>query len=364
MSRFGALGTRRTALKAGLAGALAAPALASAQQNYRWRMTTTWPAGLPFYQVGPGSAQAFAERCDKMSGGRIKIQIFAAGELLPAFEGFDAVSNGTVELNHGVSYFWSGKTFAAQYFATVPFGMSFQGHYAWLQFGGGNQLWEEVYKPLNVMPFAAGCSGVQMTGWFKKEIKSLADLKGLKMRIPGLAGRIYAAQGVEVRQLPGGEIFPALERGVIDAAEFVGPFLDARLGMQNAAKNYYASGWHEPSTVSEIVMQRKIWDALPPDLKEIVRAAADATNQEGLFLLEARNADALDQLVNRDKVIVRQLPAEVVTALRKTTGEVLNEAAAKDAMTKKVHDSFFTFKKKHDRWSEISDETFLSKSRG
>ncbi|MBC7938357.1 MAG: ABC transporter substrate-binding protein, partial [Chitinophagaceae bacterium] len=203
------LRSRRSAIKsgvAGVAGVLAVPAMAQAQQTYRWRMTTTWPAGLPFYQVGPGSAQAFAERCDKMSGGRIKIQIFAAGELLPAFEGFDAVSAGTVELNHGVSYFWSGKTFAAQYFATVPFGMSFLGHYAWLQFGGGNQLWEEVYKPLNVMPFAAGCSGVQMTGWFKKELKSLADLKGLKMRIPGLAGRIYAAHGVEVRQLPGGEI--------------------------------------------------------------------------------------------------------------------------------------------------------------
>jgi len=189
-----------------------------------------------------------------------------------------------------VSYFWSGKTFAAQYFATVPFGMSFLGHYAWLQFGGGNALWEETYRPLNVVPFAAGCSGVQMTGWFKKEIRSLADLKGVKMRIPGLAGRIYSALGVEVRQLPGGEIFPALERGVIDAAEFVGPFLDARLGLQNAAKTYYASGWHEPSTVSEIVIQRKIWEALPADLKDIVRAAADATNQEGLFLLEARPA--------------------------------------------------------------------------
>jgi TRAP-type mannitol/chloroaromatic compound transport system substrate-binding protein len=343
---------------------MGAPMVASAQQSYRWRMTTTWPGGLPFYQTGPGSAAAFAERCDTMSGGRIKIQVFAAGELLPAFEGFDAVSNGNVELNHGVSYFWSGKTFAAQYFATVPFGMSFMGHYAWLQFGGGNQLWEETYKPLNVVPFAAGCSGVQMTGWFKKEVKSLADLKGIKMRIPGLAGRIYASLGVEVRQLPGGEIFPALERGVIDAAEFVGPYLDSRLGMQNAAKNYYASGWHEPSTVSEIVLQRKIWDALPADLKEIVRAAADATNQEGLFLLEARNADALEQLVNRDKVIVRQLPDDVIKALRGATTSVLNEAAAKDALTRKVHDSFFAFKKKHDRWSAISEETFLTRSRG
>jgi TRAP-type mannitol/chloroaromatic compound transport system substrate-binding protein len=363
MNRSSNLG-RRTALKAGIAGALAVPAAAHAQQTYRWRMTTTWPAGLPFYQVGPGSAAAFAERCDKMSNGRIKIQVFAAGELLPAFEGFDAVSNGTVELNHGVSYFWSGKTFAAQYFATVPFGMSYLGHYAWLNFGGGNQLWEETYRPLNVVPFAAGCSGVQMTGWFKKEIRGLADLKGVKMRIPGLAGRIYASLGVEVRQLPGGEIFPALERGVIDAAEFVGPFLDARLGLQNAAKNYYASGWHEPSTVSEIVIQRKIWDSLPADLKEIVRAAADATNQEGLYLLEARNADALDTLVAKDKVNVRSLPADVIKALRTVTGDVLNDAAKKDAQTRKVHESFFAFKRKHDKWSEISEESFLVNSRG
>ena len=358
---------RRHFARAGIAGAaattLAAPMIARAQPTYRWRMTTTWPAGLPFYQVGPGSAQAFAERVDRMSQGRIKIQVFAAGELLPAFEGFDAVSNGTVELNHGVSYFWAGKTFAAQYFATVPFGMSFQGHYAWLNFGGGMQLWEETYRPLNVVPFAAGCSGVQMTGWFKKEIKSLADLKGLKMRIPGLAGRIYAGLGVEVRQLPGGEIFPALERGVIDAAEFVGPFLDARLGLQNAAKNYYASGWHEPSTVSEIVIQRKLWDSLSPDLKEIVKAAADATNQEGLFLLEARNADALDQLVNRDKVAVRSLPMDVIKSLRTASADILAEAGRRDPQTKKVHDSFFAFKKKHDRWSEISEEQFLVNSR-
>lgn len=348
---------------AGALATLAAPSISHAQANYRWRMTTTWPAGLPFYQVGPGSAAAFAERVDKMSSGRIKIQVFAAGELLPAFEGFDAVSNGTIELNHGVSYFWSGKTFAAQYFATVPFGMSFMGHYAWLNFGGGNALWEETYRPLNVMPFAAGCSGVQMTGWFKKEIRSLADLKGVKMRIPGLAGRIYSSLGVEVRQLPGGEIFPALERGVIDAAEFVGPFLDARLGLQNAAKNYYASGWHEPSTVSEIVIQRKLWDGLPADLKDIVRAAADATNQEGLFLLEARNADALDTLVAKDKVAVRALPADVVKALRAASGDVLNDAARKDAQTRKVHESFFAFKKKHDKWSEISEESFLANAR-
>ena len=255
-------------------------------------MTTTWPAGLPFYQVGPGSAATFAERVDKRSNSRIKIQVFAAGELLPAF--------------------------AAQYVATVPVGMSVLGHCAWLPFGGGNALWEETYRPLKVVPFAAGCSGVQTTGWFKKEIRSLADRKGVKMRIPGLAGRIYSALGVEVRQLPGGENFPALERGVIDAAEFVVPFLDARLGLQNAAKNYYASGWHEPSTVSEIVIQRKIWEALP---------------------------------------------ADVVKALRATTADVLNEAAKKDPQTRKVHELFFAFKRKHDKWSEISEESVLVNAR-
>jgi TRAP-type mannitol/chloroaromatic compound transport system substrate-binding protein len=221
--------------RAGVRGVGAAGALADRVRhlvNFRWRMTTTWPAGLPFYQVGPGSAATFAERVDKRSNSRIKIQVFAAGELLPAF--------------------------AAQYVATVPVGMSVLGHCAWLPFGGGNALWEETYRPLKVVPFAAGCSGVQTTGWFKKEIRSLADRKGVKMRIPGLAGRICSALGVEVRQLPGGENFPALERGVIDAAEFVVPFLDARPGLPNAGKNNHASGWHEPSTVSEIVIQRKI----------------------------------------------------------------------------------------------------------
>ena len=213
------------------------------------------------------------------------------------------------------------------------------------------------------MPFAAGCSGVQMTGWFRKEIKGPADLKGLNMRIPGLVVRIYAALGVEVRQLPGGEIFPALERGVIDAAEFVGPFPDARPGMQNAAKNYYASGWHEPSTVSEIVMQRKIWDALPTELRRIVRAAADATNLKSLFLLEAPNADALDPLLNRDKLTVRQLPDEVVNALRKTTTDVLNDAAGKDAMTKKCTTRSSPSRKSTTRGSEISYQHYSARTK-
>jgi TRAP-type mannitol/chloroaromatic compound transport system substrate-binding protein len=173
------------------------------------------------------------------------------------------VRAGTVEMNHANSYFWTGKTFAAQYFTAVPFGLNFQGMNGWLYDGGGIELWNEVYAPFGMVAMPCGNTGVQMTGWFKKEIKSVADLKGLKMRIPGLAGKVYASLGVDVKVLPGGEIFPALERGVIDAAEFVGPFQDRRLGLQKAAKYYYTTGWHESATVSELLINKAAWDKLP-----------------------------------------------------------------------------------------------------
>ncbi|MBX6393122.1 MAG: TRAP transporter substrate-binding protein, partial [Burkholderiales bacterium] len=331
---------RRGFLKKGLAagaaaGSLGFPMIAKAQTKFQWKMTTTWPAGTPFYQSGPGSAEAFAKRVAEMSDGRLTIKVFAAGELLPAFEGFDACSAGVVEMNHGVSYYWAGKTFAAQYFATVPFGMSFNGQHSWLQFGGGNELWREVYKPFKVIPFAIGCSGVQMTGWFKRPVNSVNDLKGLKMRIPGLAGKVYAELGVDVKLLPGGEIFPALERGVIDAAEWVGPYLDQRLGLQNAAKNYYTTGWHEPSTTSELVVNEAAYNKLPKDLQAIIKAAADATNQEGLLFLESKNAVALDELVNKHGVKIARLPDDVIKRLREVSYDIFAQAAAKDPMVKK-----------------------------
>lgn len=354
---------RRGFLKHGLAagaaaGTLGFPMIAKAQSKFDWKMTTTWPAGTPFYQSGPGSAEAFAKRVADMSNGRLNIKVFAAGELLPAFEGFDACSAGVVEMNHGVAYYWAGKTFASQYFGTVPFGMSFNGQHSWLYHGGGLDLWREIYKPFKVVPFPIGCTGVQMTGWFKRELGGVNDLKGLKMRIPGLAGRAYADLGVDVKLLPGGEIFPALERGVIDAAEWVGPFLDQRLGLQNAAKFYYTTGWHEPSTTSELVINEAAWGKLPKDLQAIVQAAADATNQEGLLFLEQKNAVALDELVSKDGVKISRLPDDVIKRLREVSMDIFSEAAGKDAMVKKVHDSYFDFKKKHDGWNQISETTF------
>lgn len=346
------------------AAALAFPMVASAQQSFNWKMTSAYPKGSPFYMDGPGSATDLAKRINDMSGGRLKIQVFGAGELIPAFEGFDAVRAGTVEMNHANSYFWTGKTFAAQYFTAVPFGLNFQGMNGWLYDGGGIDLWNEVYAPFGMVAMPCGNTGVQMTGWFKKEIKSVADLKGLKMRIPGLAGKVYANLGVDVKVLPGGEIFPALERGVIDAAEFVGPYQDRRLGLQKAAKYYYTTGWHEAATVSELLINKAAWDKLPKDLQAIVSNAAAACNVISEGWCQKANSEAMEDLVKNQKVIAKPLPDSVIKALRSETEKVLAEAVAKDPLVKKVHDSYMGFKAKYDRWVEVSEEQYHSKVRG
>lgn len=340
---------------AAIGGAVAAPAVVRAQESFTWRMTNAYGPNAPFYVVGPGSPTSFIEKVEAMSGGRLKIQHFAAGELVPALEGFDAVVSGVVEANAANSYFWSGRSFAAQYFTTVPFGMSFLGHMAWLYHGEGAALWEEVYAPFGLVAFPINNTGVQMTGWFREPIETVEDLSGLRMRIPGLASRIYGELGVDARLLPGGEIFPALERGVIDAAEFVGPYQDRRLGLQNAAKFYHTTGWHEPATTGELAISRAAWDALPDDLKTIVRVAAQATVLESVTWSEAVNGDALTDLVTNEGVTAAVLPQPVVERLREVAADVLATESAKDPLSKKVHDSYMAFKAKHDRWAGISE---------
>ncbi|MGB4360789.1 MAG: TRAP transporter substrate-binding protein DctP [Rhodoferax sp.] len=347
-------------------GVLSAPSLVQAQSKgtFNWKMTSAYPKGSPFYFDGPGSATDLAKRIKEMSDGRLNIQVFGAGELIPAFEGFDAVRAGTVEMNHANSYFWTGKTFAAQYFTAVPFGMNFQGMNGWLYDGGGIDLWNEVYAPFGMVAMPCGNTGVQMTGWFKKEIKSVADLKGLKMRIPGLAGKVYANLGVDVKVLPGGEIFPALERGVIDAAEFVGPFQDRRLGLHKAAKYYYTTGWHESATVSELLINKAAWQTLPKDLQAIVQNAAAACNVISEAWCQKANAEAMEDLIKNQKVIAKPLPEGVIKALRTETDKVLAEAVAKDPMTKKVHDSYMAFMAKYQRWADVSEGAYHSTVRG
>lgn len=353
---------RRGFLKAGaagtVAGVFAAPAIVRAQERFSWKMTNAYGPGSPFYVTGPGSPTDFCERVKEMSGGRLTIQHFAAGELIPALEGFDAVRAGIVEMNAANAYFWAGKLFAAQYFTTVPFGLNFQGMNAWLYHAGGLELWHEIYKPLGLIAFPMGNTGVQMTGWFREPINGIEDFNGLKMRIPGLAGKVYQQLGVEVKLLPGGEIFPALERGVIDAAEFVGPYQDRRMGLHKAAKNYYTTGWHEPSNVTELLIGTKAWDSLPKDLQAIVKSAAQACNLDSFAWSEAVNADALKDLVENEGVIARQLPVPVVDRLKAVTDEVLAAEAAKDATTRKVHDSFMAFRAKHASWAAVSERPY------
>ena len=352
---------RRKFLAAGAtmaAAPLAAPSVAHAQTSFNWKMTNAYGPGSPFYVEGPGSPTDFCKKVEAMSDGRLKIQHFAAGELIPALEGFDAVRSGAVEMNAANAYFWAGKIPAAQYFTTVPFGLNFQGMNAWLYHGGGMELWDELYAPLGLKALPMGNTGVQMTGWFRKPIESVADFQNLKMRIPGLAGKVYAKLGVDVKLLPGGEIFPALERGVIDAAEFVGPYQDRRLGLQNAAKYYYTTVWHEPSNVTELLIGKAAWDSLPADLQAIVSTAAMACNLESHTWCEANNAAALKDLVENSGVIAGVLPEDVVAELRKVTEEVLAEGAAADPATKKVHDAFMAFRAEHREWAAISEKPY------
>ena len=362
------ISTRRKFLKVGAAAAagtlaVGAPSIVRAEQTFNWKMTSAYPKGAPFYMDGPGSATDLAKRIESMSGGRLKIQVYGAGELIPAFEGFDAVRAGTVEMNHANSYFWTGKTFAAQYFTAVPFGLNFQGMNGWLYDGGGIKLWHEVYAPFGMIAFPCGNTGVQMTGWFKKEIKTVNDLKGLKMRIPGLAGKVYSTLGVDVKLLPGGEIFPALERGVIDAAEFVGPYQDRRLGLHKAAKFYYTTGWHETATVSELLINKAAWDKLPADLKAVVENASAACNVISEAWCQRTNAEAMQDLVKNQGVKAQSLPDAVVKKLHEATNAVLADAIAKDPMTKKVHESYMAFKKQYDAWAGYSEAVYHAKIR-
>jgi TRAP-type mannitol/chloroaromatic compound transport system substrate-binding protein len=352
-----------TAATAGAAGTLAAPAVVTAQATFNWKMTSFYGPNAAFYSTGPGSAKDLISRIEAMSNGRIKIQFYGAGELIPAGEGFDAVSAGTVEMNYANAYFWTGKSFAAQYFTAVPFGLNFQGFNGWYYDGGGADLWREVYDRFNLVPLLCGNTGVQMTGWFKKPIEKVDDFKGVKMRIPGLAGRVYQALGVDVRLLPAGEIFPALERGVIDAAEFVGPFLDRQLGLHRAAKYYYTTGWHETATASELIINKAAWARLPADLKAIVENACAACNGISEAWCQKNNAEAMEDLIKNQGVIAAPLPDPVVKALREANEKILAEAVARDPVTKKVHDSYMAYKAKYDAWAGYSEAVYHNKIR-
>lgn len=356
MERREFLKTTGTAVAAAAAAtAMAAPAVIAKEKTYSWKMVTTWPPNLPVLQDG---AVRFAKRVEEASGGRLKIQVFAGGELVPALGVFDAVSQGTVQCGSGASYYWAGKVPAAQWFAAVPFGLNAQGINAWFYGGGGLELWEEVYAPFNLIPRPQGNTGVQMGGWYRKEINTMADFKGLKMRIPGLGGKVLAKAGGTVVLLPGGEIFTSLERGVLDATEWVGPMHDLRMGFYKAAPYYYYPGWHEPGTCLEVMFNKKAYEELPADLQLIVDSVAAETNLWSLCQFEAGNGAALQELISKHDVKFRRFPDSLIDELRKMAAEVLEEEAAKDAMSKKVHEAFKKFKAQVGVWGSVSEKAY------
>ena len=353
--------TRRHFIKAAAASSLLAGAStlsinAQASNRIKWKMVTTWPKNFP----GLGtSANDLAKLITQMSGGRLTVKVYGANELVPAFEIFDAVSRGTAQMGHGAAYYWKGKSEAAQFFSAVPFGLTAQEMNGWLYSGGGMELWQELYEPFGLIPAAAGNTGVQMAGWFNKEINSPADLKGLKMRIPGLGGEVLKRAGGTPVSLPGGEIFSSLKTGAIDATEWVGPYNDLAFGLHKAAKYYYYPGWHEPGTTLEALINKQAFEELPKDLQSIVLNACKVVNQQMLAEYTTRNQQALNTLVNKHHVILKKLPDEVLATLQKLSDEVIQEVAAKDKMTQKVYTSFKTYRDQVKKWTDISERAYL-----
>jgi TRAP-type mannitol/chloroaromatic compound transport system substrate-binding protein len=327
------------------------------QEIFEWKMVTTWPPNFPGMGTG---VNRMVEQIERASGGRLKIRVYAAGELVPALEVFDTVSRGAVEMGHGAAYYWKGKTEAAQFFTAIPFGMTVLEMNGWLYYGGGLELYRELYSEFNLVPFPAGNTGVQMGGWFNREINSIADLQGLVMRIPGLGGAALERAGGTPVTLPGGEIFTALQTGSIDATEWVGPYNDMIMGMQDAAKYYYYPGWQEPGPTLECMINQEAWATLPEDLQTIVALACSSLNEQMTAEFSARNAEYLAELEKDNKTELREFPPEVIDTLRDYTVELLDELVERDPQAAKIYASFSAYKEKAQRWTELSEQAFLN----
>lgn len=353
-------GTSRRQTLGVLAASVTAPIMATpalAQSSFEWRMVTSWPKNLP----GPGvTAQRLADRITSLSGGRLKVKLYAAGEIVPALETFSAVANGTSEMAHTAPLFWAGKFSAAPLFTAGPFGLTPIEHITWVNHGGGQALWDKLYEPAGVKPFMAGNTGYQMGGWYKKPLQGLDDLKGLKIRMPGLGGAVMSRLGAVPVSLAPGEIFINLKSGVIDATEFLGPASDAAMGFHKAATNYYSPGFHEPNGTGEALVSLAALETLPEDLRAIVETCCAVENIYSLGEAEWHNAASLAKLVNEEGVTIREYPAEIIEAAKTATVEVMESLAERDSLTRKIVESYQSAARHLDPWSKISIRAFLS----
>ena len=336
----------------------AAPsASAEPQKVYKWRMVTTWPKNLPGLGTAP---ERMADNIRVMSQGRLNIKVYGAGEIVPALEVFEAVSQGTVQMGHGAAYYWKGKVPIAQFFTAVPFGLTAQEMNGWLLHGGGLELWRELYERYNLFPIPAGNTGVQMAGWFNKEINSLDDLKGLKMRIPGMGGEVFEQAGGTAINLPGGEIFTSMQTGVIDATEWVGPYNDLAFGLHQVAKYYYYPGWQEAGPTLEVLINKEAWDTLSEDLQVIVETAALAANTDMLAEYTARNNSALRELVDLHNVELRRLPDDILGEIKEISEQMIAEMVDEDDLSKRIYESWSRYRDDVVAYHEISERAYIN----
>lgn len=348
---------RRDVLKlgvAGAAGAVAAPAVARAQsgETIEWKMVMPWPKNAPGVGVG---AQRIADAITAMSGGRLTVKVFAGGELVPPFGVFDAVSGGTAEIGHGTPYYWQGKDQTFHYFTGVPFGLTAPEHEGWLYYGGGQELWEKAYEPFGLVPFYAGNSGMQAGGWFRKPINSLDDLSGLKIRIAGLGGEVMRRIGATAVQLPPAEIFPSMQSGALDAAEWIGPWNDLAFGLYKVAKHYYMPAFHEFGAALEVMVNREAYAALPSDLQDIVRHAAMAGAAQTYADFTYHNIVSLKPLLEKEGVTLGAFSDDIVQALGKEADAVLAEVAATSDLAGEVNASFTAYRTAATEYAKASN---------
>jgi TRAP-type mannitol/chloroaromatic compound transport system substrate-binding protein len=345
---------------AGAAATLASsfPKPALAQERIEWKMVTSWPKGLPGVDT---AAQRLAQSIADISDGRLVIQVYSGGELVPALECFDAVADGTADMAHDAAYYHLSKSPACGFFTAVPFGLTAPEINAWIRFGGGQELWDELYAPFGVKAFLAGNTGCQMGGWFRKEINSIEDLKGLKFRMPGQGGEVLSKLGVTVVTLPAGEIFANLQSGALDGTEWVGPYSDLALGLYKVAKYYYWPGFHEPGAALQCTVNTARFEALPGDLREIVAVACGRENDMLLAEFNGRSAPALASLVNEHGVILKQFPKEVLIAFGEASGQLMQSIYDDgDDITKRICQSFFAFRRDIRLWTRIADQAYTN----
>jgi len=345
------------ALAAVAAGATVNAPRVIAQPKIRWRMSTGWTAAFDIHQ---GAADRLAKVVDEMSGGRFRIQVFPGGQIMGPFECFEAASKGTIEAFMASPQYWGSQEPAIEWFATIPFGMDPQGMAAWFYQGDGLKLMEETYAHFDLVPRPATAVAPQMAGWFRKKINTIGDCKGLKMRIPNLGGKVYARAGAATVVTPGSEIYAALERGVIDAAEWTGPHDDMKIGLHRTARYYYYPGWHEPGTTLDFGFNRKAYEALPLDLRRTLDHAAAAVQVYGLTEFHTRNAIALERLKTefKGKVEVLPLPVAVLRDLRKLAAQVIREESERTAMSRKVHASYTKFQALVGPWDRVGEGAY------